>query len=729
MDHLDEMPTGGRMSASPSQFDPNVRFDDLVELTRPRSVMIVGASSKPGTLGHTTVVNVLEHSDFDGEVYLVNPKGGELFGKPLHASVAAVPAQGIDVALLLVPAESAVETLRACAEKGVRYVIVFTGGFAELGEAGRTVEAEMLALAQRSGMRLYGPNCAGMTMLAPRLGLTFSTEFRNDGRTGKLSRIGLVTQGGGLGRSLMQGNERGVCFSRWFSTGNELDLDSADFINWLAHDPGTDLICTVMEGIRSGPRFIAAAAAARRAGKPLIALKIGRSDFGKKAAQSHTASLAGEDAVNDAVFSQYGVIRVEDLDELLDVASLISRVGARSLRNICVYSSSGGAGVLSADKVGEAGLSMAVLADETVAEMARHAPAYAALTNPVDLTTKALTDPDLARRCLAPLFADPGVDAVLYPITSNYSASTEGLVRNMLAVAQGGAKAFVPVWMSSRRGPAHDLLIQEGFAPVYSLRNAMLALKRVSGYAAQAVEVAQAAGGVEDTAPAGLPAAAPAVQLPCNEAQAKALLAQYGVRAPRESQAATAEDAAEAARAIGFPVALKLVADGVLHKSEIGGVQLGLRDEAEVRAAFERILANAARHQVPAAAIRGALVSEMVVNGVEMLVGLHRDEVFGPVLSVGAGGVWVEVDADVARCHLPASRQQIEHALDQTRIARRLASHRGLPARDRAALVDAVQRIAALFTALGDGVQSLEVNPLVVLDAGRGVVALDAVIE
>ncbi len=711
------------MSASPSQFDPNVRFDDLVELTRPRSVMIVGASSKPGTLGHTTVVNVLEHSDFDGEVYLVNPKGGELFGKPLHASVDAVPAQGIDVALLLVPAESAVATLQACAGKGVRYVIVFTGGFAELGEAGRTVEAEMLALAQRSGMRLYGPNCAGMTMLAPRLGLTFSTEFRNDGRTGKLSRIGLVTQGGGLGRSLMQGNERGVCFSRWFSTGNELDLDSADFINWLAHDPGTDLICTVMEGIRSGPRFIAAAAAARRAGKPLIALKIGRSDFGKKAAQSHTASLAGEDAVNDAVFSQYGVIRVEDLDELLDVASLISRVGVRSLRNICVYSSSGGAGVLSADKVGEAGLAMAVLADETVAEMARHAPAYAALTNPVDLTTKALTDPDLARRCLAPLFADPGVDAVLYPITSNYSASTEGLVRNMLAVAQGGAKAFVPVWMSSRRGPAHDLLIQEGFAPVYSLRNAMQALKRVSAYADQATDEAP------EAPLAGLPSAAPAMQLPCNEAQAKALLAQYGVRAPRESQAATAQEAAAAACAIGFPVALKLVADGVLHKSEIGGVQLRLLDEAEVRQAFENIVANAARHQVPAASIRGVLVSEMVVDGVETLVGLHRDEVFGPVLSVGAGGVWVEVEADVARCHLPASRKQIERALDQTRIARRLASHRGLPARDRVALVDAVQRIAALFTALGDGVQSLEVNPLVVLDEGRGVVALDAVIE
>ncbi|WP_454675302.1 acetate--CoA ligase family protein [Achromobacter pestifer] len=711
------------MSARPSQFDPLVRFDELVALTQPRSVMIVGASTTPGTLGHTTVVNVLEHSDFDGEVHLVNPKGGELFGKPLHAGVAAVPAQGIDVAMLLVPAESAVDTLRACAEKGVRYAIVFTGGFAELGEAGRTVEADMLAVAQRTGMRLYGPNCAGMTMLAPRLGLTFSTEFRNDGRTGKLSRIGLVTQGGGLGRSLMQGNERGVCFSRWFSTGNELDLDSADFINWLAHDPGTDLICAVMEGIRSGPRFLAAAAAARRAGKPLIALKIGRSDFGKKAAQSHTASLAGEDDVNDAVFAQYGVIRVEDLDELLDVASLFSRVGVRSLRNICVYSSSGGAGVLSADKVGEAGLAMAELAAETVAEMKRHAPAYAALTNPVDLTTKALVDPNLARRCLAPLFADPGVDAVLYPITSNYSASTEGLVRNMLAVAQGGAKAFVPVWMSSRRGPAHDLLIQEGFAPVYSLRNAVQALRRVSWYAQHVSDDAQ------EALPAGLPVVAPAVHLPCNEAQAKALLAQYGVRSPTETQAATADEAAAAARAIGFPVALKLVADGVLHKSEIGGVQLRLRDETEVRAAFENILENAALHQVPRAAVRGVLVSEMVVGGVEMLVGVHRDAVFGPVLTVGAGGVWVEIEADVARCHLPASRQQIEHALEKTRIARRLASHRGLPARDRTALVDAIRRIAALFSALGDDVQSLEVNPLVVLDDNQGVVALDAVIE
>lgn len=701
-----------------------VRFDDLAGLTQPRSVMVVGASTSPGTLGHTAVLNLLEHSEFTGEVYLVNPKGGELMGRPLHRSVGEVPAQGIDVALLLVPAESAIATLTACAAQGVRYAIVFTGGFAELGEAGRSVEAEMRALAERTGMRIYGPNCAGMTLLAPRLGLTFSTEFRNDGRSGALSRIGLVTQGGGLGRSLMQGDERGVRFSRWFSTGNEVDLDSADFIHWLAHDPGTDLICTVMEGIHDGARFVAAAQAARRAGKPLIALKIGRSDFGKKAAQSHTASLAGEDVVNDAVFSQYGVIRVEDLDELLDVASLISRVGVRDLQRVCVYSSSGGAGVLSADKVGEAGLAMATLSEATVAEMAKHAPSYAALTNPVDLTTKALVDPELARRCLTPLFADPGVDVVLYPITSNYAASTEGLVRNMLEVARSGSKAFVPVWMSSRRGPAHDLLVQEGFAPIYSLRNATLALRRCTAHAQQAGA---------DEAPgatmASLPSFAPAVPLPCNETEAKALLAQHGVRAPQEAQAGTAEEAAAQARSIGFPVALKLVADGVLHKSEIGGVALHLRNAEQVREAFERILANARQHLVPPQAIRGVLVSEMVTDGVEMLVGIHRDAVFGPVLSVGAGGVWVEVEADVARCHLPAGRAVLERALDKTRIAQRLASHRGLPARDRTALLDAMQRMAALFLALGDGVQSLEVNPLVVLNDGQGVVALDAVFE
>ena len=701
-----------------------IRFDDLAGLTQPRSVMIVGASTTPGTLGHTTVLNVLEHSDFDGEVYLVNPRGGELQGKTLYPTVGDVPAHGIDVALLLVPAESAIGILAACAAQGVRYAIVFTGGFAELGEAGRSVEAEMRALAERTGMRIYGPNCAGMTMLAPRLGLTFSTEFCNDGRSGVLSRIGLVTQGGGLGRSLMQGNERGVCFSRWFSTGNEVDLDSADFIHWLAHDPGTDLICTVMEGIQDGPRFVAAAQAARRAGKPLIALKIGRSDFGKKAAQSHTASLAGEDVVNDAVFSQYGVIRVEDLDEMLDVASLISRVGVRNLHRICVYSSSGGAGVLSADKIGEAGLAMATLADATVAEMAKHAPSYAALTNPVDLTTKALVDPQLAKRCLTPLFSDPGVDVVLYPMTSNYAASTEGLVRNMLEVARTGTKAFVPVWMSSRRGPAHDLLIREGFAPSYSLRNATLALQRCTWYAEQV-----GATGAQNPALEDLPTTPITVQLPCNEAQAKALLARHGVRSPQEAQASTAEEAAAQARIIGFPVALKLVADGVLHKSEIGGVALHLRDEEQVREAFDRILANARQHQVPQQAIRGVLVSEMVTDGVEMLVGIHRDAVFGPVLTVGAGGVWVEVEADVARCHLPAGRDVLERALDRTRIAKRLVSHRGQPARDRAALVDAMQRLAALFLALGDGVQSLEVNPLVVLNDGQGVVALDAVIE
>ncbi|MBU7573698.1 MAG: acetate--CoA ligase family protein [Hydrogenophaga sp.] len=709
------MQNGGRMNSA-------VRFDDLAGLTQPRSVMVVGASTSPGTLGHTTVLNLLEHSDFSGEVHLVNPKGGELMGKPLHRSVDEVPAQGIDVALLLVPAESAIATLSACAARGVRYAIVFTGGFAELGEAGRSVEAEMRALAERTGMRIYGPNCAGMTLLAPRLGLTFSTEFRNDGRSGALSRIGLVTQGGGLGRSLMQGDERGVRFSRWFSTGNEVDLDSADFIHWLANDPGTDLICTVMEGIKDGTRFVAAAQAARRAGKPLIALKIGRSDFGKKAAQSHTASLAGEDVVNDAVFSQHGVIRVEDLDELLDVASLISRVGVRNLQRVCVYSSSGGAGVLSADKVGEAGLAMATLGEATVAEMAKHAPSYAALTNPVDLTTKALVDPELARRCLTPLFADPGVDVVLYPITSNYAASTEGLVRNMLEVARTGSKAFVPVWMSSRRGPAHELLVREGFAPIYSLRNATLALQRCSGYAQQLGTANE-----PEAAVVGGPSST--VALPCSETQAKALLAQHGVRSPQEAQATTADEAAAQACRIGFPVALKLVADGVLHKSEIGGVALHLRDAEQVREAFDRILANARRHLVPPQAIRGVLVSEMVTNGVEMLVGIHRDAVFGPVLSVGAGGVWVEVEADVARCHLPAGRAVLERALDKTRIAKRLASHRGLPARDRAALLDAMQRMAALFLGLGERVQSLEVNPLVVLDDGQGVVALDAVIE
>jgi len=702
------------MAASPSF----LRFADLDRLMAPRSIMIVGASATPGSLGHTTVENVLEHSDFQGTVYLVNPRGGELKGHPLYLDIDSVPADAIDVALLLVPADGTMEALQRCAARGVGTAVVFTGGFAEAGEQGKATEQAMRELARASGMRIYGPNCAGLTSLAPRLGLTFSTEFRNDGRGGPLA---LVTQGGGLGRSLMQGSDRGVHFGRWFSTGNEVDLDSADFIAWLAGQEDVRAICVVMEGIKDGTRFIAAVQAAHRAGKPVAVLKVGRSAFGAQAAQSHTASLAGEDAVNEAVFRQYGVIRVNDLDEMLDVAGLLARAGGKPFRRICVYSSSGGAGVLAADMIGAAGLEMAELSAATIETMARHAPSYAALTNPVDLTTKALTDTALARRCLEPLFADPGIDAVVYPITSNYAATTEISVRNLMDIARHAPIPFVPVWMSSRRGPAHDLLIEQGFPPIYSLRNAMQAMARCDAYLrAPHAELAR------------LPVAAPSVPPvsgPWNEAQAKALFARHGLRIPREAVAATAREAAIAAREIGFPVALKLIADGVQHKSDVGGVVLDLADETAVERAFEAIMTAAVAHGVGASVLRGVLVAEMVRGGIETLVGVHRDAVFGPMLSFGAGGVAVEIMADVARCRLPADRRAIEAMVDETRVARLLAAHRGRPAFDRAALIDAIEKTAALFLSLGDGAQALEINPLLVLEQGQGAVALDGVIH
>ncbi|MFW7346811.1 MAG: acetate--CoA ligase family protein [Pigmentiphaga sp.] len=695
-----------------------ISFADLDRLMKPRSIMIVGASSTPGSLGHTTVENVLEHSDFQGDVHLVNPRGGELKGHVLHPDIDSVPAGPIDVALLLVPAEAVLGALRRCAARGVGTAVVFTGGFGEVGDDGKAAERAMRDLARDTGMRIYGPNCAGLTSLAPRLGLTFSTEFRNDGHGGPLV---LVTQGGGLGRSLMQGSDRGVRFGRWFSTGNEVDLDSADFIAWLARQDDVRAICVVMEGIKDGVRFLAAIQAAHRAGKPVAVLKVGRSSFGAQAAQSHTASLAGEDAVNEAVFAQYGVIRVDDLDEMLDVASLLARAGGRPFRRICVYSSSGGAGVLAADMISAAGLEMAELSAATIQEMARHAPSYAALANPVDLTTKALTDTALARRCLVPLFADPGIDAVIYPITSNYAATTETSVRNLMDIAREAPIPFVPVWMSSRRGPAHDLLIEQGFAPLYSLRNATRAMARCDAYVRAPRERL-----------AGLPLAAPATPAaagPWNEAQAKALFARHGIRVPREATAATAREAAQAATRIGFPVALKLVADGVQHKSDVGGVVLGVRDEAAAERAFASIMDAAARHGVAASAIRGVIVAEMVRGGIETLVGVHRDAVFGPMLSFGAGGVAVEIVADVARCRLPADRPAIEAMVDQTRVARLLPAHRGRPAYDRNALVDAIERTAALFLSLGDGVEALEINPLLVLEQGQGAVALDGVIH
>lgn len=336
-------------------------FSDLHLLFNPRSIALVGASSRSDSVGGRTLENLLDFSKLKGPLYLVNPNQAQIRGLACYASLHDLP-EAPDVAIITVPAKSVLSALQACADKGARFAIVLTSGFGEMGEAGKRVEAQMRALADQSGMRIYGPNCPGLNNINAQIGMSFSPAFRLDLTAGP---IGLATQGGGLGRTVMQSMERGIGVAAWASSGNQADLEVSDFIHYMADAPDVKVIVTVIEGFKSGEKFVAAVQHAAAQGKPVVALKVGKSAYGIRAAQSHTASITGTAQINSAVLKQLGVIEVDDMDELVDTAWLLARQLPTSKDKLVIYGPSGGAVTLAADKVGSAGLTLSEFAPST----------------------------------------------------------------------------------------------------------------------------------------------------------------------------------------------------------------------------------------------------------------------------------------------------------------------------------------------------------------------------
>lgn len=682
-------------------------FPDLSRLVSPRSVAILGASERARSVGRDTLVNLAEHSAFEGAIFPVNPGREEVLGLRAYPAIAALPGP-VDVAVLCLPAAAVIPALHECAAAGTRFAVVFTSGFAETGAEGRAAEAEMAAIARRSGMRIYGPNSPGLSNINRRLGLTFSPVFKDDRLGGG---IGLVTQGGGLGRAFIQASERGIGTGLWCSTGNEADLTMADFVHHMVGDPDIAVIALLAEGFRDGPRFLAAARAAARAGKPVVALKVGKSDYGVAATRSHTAALAGSAAVTSALFRQHGIVEVDDLDELIDTAALFARAGLAPRRGICVYSFSGGTAALAADMLGSAGLRLADLAPGTRAGLGALAPSYAAISNPVDLTTEVFSSDTLNRDCLSLVARDPGTDVIVLPVPADYGPITDRLARDIAALAPDSPALMLPVWMSGHRARGHALLNEAGLAPFRSLGKALTALARL-------IWRGNWRPGAE-TAPPVLPG------LPdgdLDEATAKAVLARLGLAVPEGRVVEDPGAAQEAARAIGFPVVLKALVPGLLHKTEAGAVAVGLADADALEAAWQRMdAALAARGH----ALLRALVERMETGpGVEVMAGLHHDPVFGPVVSFGLGGVMVEALGDVTHRAAPFGRDEARAMIDEIRGRALLGPLRGQPGADLDALADLLVTLAALG-ARGD-IAEMDLNPVRAGPGGARV--LDAVI-
>lgn len=696
------------------------RYSDLSALVNPASIALVGASDRAGSIGAHTLTNLTEYSNFEGELYLVNPARDSVGGRPCHRSVSALP-RVPDVVIVAVPANAVMPVLRECADRGVPFAIVFTSGFGETGDEGRLAELEMARIARNSGMRIYGPNVPGLANINRRLGMSFSPAFRLDQRSGP---IGLVTQGGGLGRTFMQAMDRGIGVGLFASTGNEVDLGISDFIHYMADAPDIQVIATVIEGVRDGARFAEAALHAARRGKPIVALKIGRSEYGVKAAQSHTASISGSAEVNSAVFRQLGIIEVDEMDELIDMAALLARAQPRTGRGsdgVAVFTYSGGTAALAADAVGFSGLRLAKFSAHTQERLNQLLPKYAAIDNPVDTTAEILTDTEVGYAVLSAVARDPDVGLILFPFPVEYGRITTEVAQGAVRVQQETDTPILTVWMSDRLGEGYSRLIEGGMMPARSLLKSVRAIGRW-------LDHGRWREGFDSSWLPRLFAGTPATRQPHTEPQAKARLGAAGITVPAGQVVTSADAAVRAAQKVGYPVVAKVVSRDITHKSDVGGVQVRLEDEAAVRTAWDAIHASVHR-LAPTAAIDGLLIERMAASGgVEAVIGVHRDPVFGHIITFGLGGVNIELFKDVSRRMLPLTAREARAMVAETRCFRLLDGYRGRPRADIDALCATLMAVSDYVTRHAEAIEELELNPLWIGPQGAGTSALDAVL-
>ncbi|MDP9913185.1 acyl-CoA synthetase (NDP forming) [Variovorax boronicumulans] len=690
--------------------------ESLSALFAPRAIAVVGASSNAQKIGGIPV-DYQRRFGFEGALYPVNPNADRIQDLPAYPSLRAI-GQPVDLAILAVPSALVDGALDDAIAAGVKGVVLFSSGFAEVGAEGAAAQARLGDKARAAGVRLVGPNCLGFMNIARHVYATFSPA-PGVGRV-MPGRIGLVSQSGAFGAyAYAMARARGVGLSLWATTGNEADVQVADCLAWLAQDPDTDVIMAYMEGCRDGPRLRAALALAQANGKPVVMVKVGRTALGAEAAASHTAALAGDDAVYDAVFRQYGVLRARNLTEFFDLAHSAAVAGRPRDRSIGLFTLSGGVGALMADEASAQGLDARPLSEAAQDTLRRWVP-FAAPRNPVDITGQVTNDMTLIDRTARVMLDDQGF------------ASWMGFL-----AAAGASDAFWPVLrslVSSLREAYPDTLLAVSTL-LSPERRAELEAMRCLVFAdpSDGIRTIAALAGLKPAAavaavPASIKASLTLAPGTMSEPDALALLADAGVPVVAHRVVRSADEAAAAAEALGEAVVVKIVSADIPHKSDVGGVALGLRGAAQARAAFERTrdLARTAR---PEARLDGALVARMLTGGVECIAGVHRDPVFGPVLMFGLGGIHVETLRDVSLRALPITRDDALAMVRELRAFAILNGARGRPPVDLDSIADALCALADFAQRAGDSLDSAEINPLIARpQAEGGCVAVDALV-
>lgn len=702
----------------------NEKQADLKKFFNPRSIAIVGASPDFSKITGRTLKYLLKHR-FKGKIYPINPKYREMAGLSCYPSISELP-EAADLAWIQIPRDRVMGVLEECSVKGIRQAVIHSAGMAEIGPEGKKKELEMESFSRVHGIRICGPNTAGYVNVIDGVALTPVVALELDTLTA--GKIGFISQSGGMtGAILTRAEARGIGFSYIVSTGNEMDLDVSDFIRFMIEDPQTQVISLFLETVRRPEEFLKASDLALERGKPIICLKVGRAEVGARAAASHTGALTGSDETYEAVFKKKGITRVDALEDLFETASLFEKYSPPKGRRVGILTTTGGGAMLLADEGGTLGLDFPKPSEKTIKTLCQDLPSFASISNPLDVTFSGVGGG--YERSLNLFLEDEAFDIVVAVVGTSSQFAPEMGVKPILKREKSRKKPLV-AFLNPNAEEAARLLERDGVSTFRTPEGCARGLKYLCDYG-EFLRRYQTSlrhpgplhfGGKEKEVEEILGASPSSL----NEMNSKRLLNLFGVPIVREGLARSPEEAVHIAQEMGYPVVLKVCSSDILHKTEAGAVRLGVTSDAEVRTAFEDLLSKSRRYK-PEAKMDGILIQEMV-EGEEVIIGMSQDRYFGPSILFGLGGVFVEILKDTSLRIPPLGRTEAEEMIREVKGFRLLEGYRGRAPKDIEALVDVLVRFSYFCTEMKGKIQTAEINPLMVLERGKGVKAVDALI-
>jgi acetyltransferase len=700
-----------------------LRQENLETIFHPKSVAIVGTNNVKGTVPHDILDNILK-ADFNGIIYPVSPREKSIKGIKAYKYVVDVP-DDVDLAILVFPSSVNHMALEQCGQKGIKSVIIISAGYKEVGEAGLKKEQQLIEIARKYDMSFIGPNCLGVINTFPETNLnaSFAREMPERGN------IGFLSQSGALCTAVLDyASAKHIGFSKFISFGNKADISEIDLLFYLANDEETKVILMYLEEVSDGKALMdASREVIETSGKPILIIKSGRTDEGASAAASHTGSLTGADEVCDAGFEQAGIIRCDNIEEMFNRARAFAYQPPPVSEKVAIITNAGGPGVLTTDAAISTGLKLAKFSEETTAVLKKALPATANINNPVDVIGDARSDRYLA--AIQAAFDDPDVAGVFVILTPQSMTDIDTIAADVARIAEGQSKPIYTSFMGEKDVASGIDILQRHNIPHYILPESMCdsynAVYQFNKHVKDKVRKLPELNNIQAELGKKLMEKVKAngrSYIP--EVETIEVLESYGLPVPQGKLATTADEAVQIAEKIGYPVVMKVVSDDIIHKSDVKGVELNLRSAAEVKEAWERIHSNV-KASMPDAKVAGLYVIKMIKGAEEIILGIKRDPSFGPVLLFGMGGIFVEVFKDVSFGVAPLSRDEAMHMLEQTKAYKILKGTRGKSPRDMESIVDALLRLGKLAMDFPE-IEELDINPLFVLDKGKGCVLGDA---